>query len=172
MFAQGSKGIRQWPINSCTSSIMMHKITHCRLKLVVGTLEHWTYKATNQNSLKSPKLLIQRIRNLYYKTLGTSVINSPLSPISLFCFIYYYIDALLMNKLVLVYIWRTSLIVANIKMTSFCRDIGIARTMADKLMYIRNDDTQKLPLLYLKIICWNIWTLNLMNQPNKINLSS
>ena len=32
---------------------------------------------------KSPKLLGQRIRKRYYETLGTSVINSPLSPLSL-----------------------------------------------------------------------------------------
>ncbi len=28
---------------------------------------------------KSPKLLSQRMRKLYYKTLGTSVINSPMT---------------------------------------------------------------------------------------------
>ena len=26
-FTQGSKGIRQWPMNLCTSSIFIHKIT-------------------------------------------------------------------------------------------------------------------------------------------------
>ena len=31
---------------------------------------------TNQNSLKSPKLINQQIRKRYYKTLGTSIINS------------------------------------------------------------------------------------------------
>ena len=36
----------------------------------------------NQYSQKSPKLLINRIRKGYYKTLGTSVINSSLSPLS------------------------------------------------------------------------------------------
>ena len=36
---------------------------------------------TNQNSLQSPKLLNQQIRKRYYKTLGTSVINSPMFPI-------------------------------------------------------------------------------------------
>ena len=51
----------------------------CRVKLVVETLE----QSTNHNSLKSPKLLSQRIKKLYYKTLGTSAINSPLSPIFL-----------------------------------------------------------------------------------------
>ena len=37
----------------------------------------------NQNSIKSLKLLSQRIIKRYYKTLGTSVINSQLSPPSL-----------------------------------------------------------------------------------------
>ena len=40
-------------------------------------------KLTNQNSLKFPKLLGQRIRTRYYKTLGTRVINIPLSHLSL-----------------------------------------------------------------------------------------
>ena len=41
-------------------------------------------ESTNQNSLISPKLLNKRIRKCYYKTLGTSVIKSPMSPSSLF----------------------------------------------------------------------------------------
>ena len=49
-----------------------------RLQLVDETLEHSTYELANQNS-KSSKLLIQRIRKRYCKTLGTSVINSSLS---------------------------------------------------------------------------------------------
>ena len=48
------------------------------LKLVVKTFEH--NELTNQ---KSPKLLCQRVRKSCYKTLGTSEINSPLSPLSL-----------------------------------------------------------------------------------------
>ena len=40
-------------------------------------------ESTYQNSLKSPKLLSQRIRKRYYKTLGTGVINSPMTPPSL-----------------------------------------------------------------------------------------
>ena len=39
---------------------------------------------TNKNSLKSPKLLRQRIRKRYFKNLGTSVINSQMSPPSLY----------------------------------------------------------------------------------------
>ena len=34
---------------------------------------------TNQSLIKVPKSLIQRIRKRYYKTLGTTVINSPMS---------------------------------------------------------------------------------------------
>ena len=46
----------------------------------ISGLNVWTlniYEPTNQ---KSVKLLTQRIRKLYYKTLGTSVLNSPMSP--------------------------------------------------------------------------------------------
>ena len=41
-------------------------------------------ESSNQNSLKSPKLFNKQIRKRYYKTLGTSVIKSPMSPSSLF----------------------------------------------------------------------------------------
>ncbi len=46
-----------------------------RLKLLAEAFE--LNDPTNQNSLKSPNLLSQQIRNKY-KTLGTSVINSHL----------------------------------------------------------------------------------------------
>ena len=49
----------------------------CRLKLVLKILE--LYEPTNQNS----RNITQRIRKFYYKTLGTSVINSPMSHPSL-----------------------------------------------------------------------------------------
>ena len=41
---QGSKGIRvrQCPLNWCLSPMIIHKITLCRLKLVVETFEHST----------------------------------------------------------------------------------------------------------------------------------
>ena len=54
----------------------------CRLQLMVEMFEHWTNEQTNQNSLESPKLFSKRIRKCYCKTLGTSVINNPLSPLS------------------------------------------------------------------------------------------
>ena len=79
-YIKGSKGIRQWqnklmyiPIDN------KHDYPFCRLKLVVVTFEYSFNESTNQNSLKSPKLLMQRIRKCYYKALKTSVINSSFS---------------------------------------------------------------------------------------------
>ena len=43
-----------------------------RLKLVVKRLHTQLNNPTNQNSLQSPKFLSERIRKLYYKTLGTT----------------------------------------------------------------------------------------------------
>ena len=63
----------------------------CRLKLMVET---------NQTSLKALKLLSQGIRKRYYKTLGTSVMNSALSPLPICLFCYLTIAALLMDKIV------------------------------------------------------------------------
>ena len=55
---QGSKGIRQWPVNCCTSPIMKNKITPSVdynewLKHLYSRL----IKATNQNSLKVLKVV-------------------------------------------------------------------------------------------------------------------
>ena len=79
---QGSKGIRQWLINWCTSPMMIHKITasvnwNYWLKCLNTQLD----ELTNQNLLKSPKLLSQQIRKRCFKTLGTSVLNSTMSPL-------------------------------------------------------------------------------------------
>ena len=52
--------------------------TFCRLKLVIETFEHELKERTNQNSLK---LLSQRLRKRYHKTLGTSVIVTAHCPI-------------------------------------------------------------------------------------------
>ena len=46
-------------------------------------LDNQLIETTNQNSMKPPKLLSQRIRKCYYKTLGTSIINISVSPPSL-----------------------------------------------------------------------------------------
>ena len=70
---QGSKGIRQNPINWYTSPKQKHKIT----PFVEVKIFHLTLIS------KFPKLLSQQIRKHLYKTLGTSVINSPISPLSL-----------------------------------------------------------------------------------------
>ena len=56
----------------------------CIFKLEVQTLNTQLNELTNQkSSQQSPKLSSQRIRKRYYRTLETSVINSPLSLISL-----------------------------------------------------------------------------------------
>ena len=65
---------------------------------------------------KSPKLLSQRIRKRHYKTLGTSVINVPLSPLYLF----------------------KNIIKQKNTHSGNLRD----KTMADKLKYIPNDYKQ------------------------------
>ena len=53
----------------------------CRLKLVVARSD--TQLNKQSKLIKSPKLLSQQIRKRNDKTLGTTVINSPLSPFSL-----------------------------------------------------------------------------------------
>ena len=58
----------------------------CRIELVVETFEHSAYLTNQSKFTKSPNLLSQGIRKRYYKTLGTSVINSLLSPLSLWNF--------------------------------------------------------------------------------------
>ena len=47
-----------------------------RLQLMVKRLYTQLNEPTNQNSIRSPKLVSQKIKH-YNKTLGTSVINSP-----------------------------------------------------------------------------------------------
>ena len=51
----------------------------CRLQIMLETLRPSTY----YNTITVPKILGQRIRNHYHKTLGTSVIYSTMSPPSL-----------------------------------------------------------------------------------------
>ena len=75
--SQGPKGIRQWPINWCTSPMMIHNID---LNYFLKRLKTQLTESTNKNLLQSPKLLSNPIRKYYYKTLGTSVTNSPMSP--------------------------------------------------------------------------------------------
>ena len=71
---QGSKGIRQWSINWCTNPNDDKQIYPlCRLKLI-KLINTQLNEPTNQNQM-SRKLLSQRIRKRYYKTLGTSVAN-------------------------------------------------------------------------------------------------
>ena len=64
--------------------MMTHKITpSVDLNQWLKRLNTQLNKPINQNSLTSPKLLSQRMRKRYCKTLGTDVINSPLLPCSL-----------------------------------------------------------------------------------------
>ena len=56
----------------------------CRLNKLLKRSSTKLNKPTNHIQLKSPKLLSQRIGKRYYKTLRTSLINSPLSPPSLY----------------------------------------------------------------------------------------
>ena len=44
----------------------------------------------------------------------------------------------------------------------------ITNTMADKLMYINNDETQNYPLCRLKLAVEAFYQFNLINQPIKI----
>ena len=79
IYIQGSTGIRQWLINWCTSLMIIHN------SISFVDYNEWLKRLEpiHQNSIKVPKLLRQPIRYLYYKTLGTSVKNSPMSPPSL-----------------------------------------------------------------------------------------
>ena len=72
-------------------------------------------KPFNQNLKMSQKLLGQRIIKRYYKTLGTSVINSPMSPPSLVLVTLYYSKG---NNFIIIIIWlaeacRLNLILDN-----------------------------------------------------------
>ena len=55
-----------------------------KLQLVVKMFEHSTERINKSKFNKSPRFFLsQRLRKHYYNTLGTSVINSSLSPNSL-----------------------------------------------------------------------------------------
>ena len=55
----------------------------CRLQLVVEILENELYGPINQNSIEITKGVKLKNKKRYCKTLGTSIINSPMSPHSL-----------------------------------------------------------------------------------------
>ena len=52
----------------------------CRLRLVVETFEHSTKWINQLKFNKVPKIVKPMNTKRYYQTLGTSVINSPMSP--------------------------------------------------------------------------------------------
>ena len=57
---QGSKGISQWPINCCTSPIIIHKITpYVHYNLVVKCFHTQPKEQTNENSKKVLKVVKQ-----------------------------------------------------------------------------------------------------------------
>ena len=69
-WTQESKMIRQWPINWCTSPMTILKIIpSVDYNKWLKRLDTQLYKPSNQNELKSLKLLGQRKRKRYYKTL-------------------------------------------------------------------------------------------------------
>ena len=82
---QGSKGIIHAmvekflyiPINDTITSSVDYNY-------LLKSLDTQPKEPTNQNSIKVPKVVKQRVRKHYYKTLGTSVINvqCPLPPCS------------------------------------------------------------------------------------------
>ena len=57
VFKQEFKEIRQWPINLCTSPIIIHKITFLDYQSWLKHLYTKLNKPTNQNSIKVPKVL-------------------------------------------------------------------------------------------------------------------
>ena len=64
--------------------MMIHKIAPpVDLNQWLKRLNNYLDESTNQNSLKSPKIVKPTNKKRYYETLWTSVINSPLSPPSL-----------------------------------------------------------------------------------------
>ena len=85
---------------------MIGKITHSvdynyRLK----RFETQLITPTNQKSIKAPKVVIKQTKR-YYKTLGTSIICSPMSPPSLdkkrYAVFYLHNNSMLKNKIICV----------------------------------------------------------------------
>ena len=54
----------------------------CKLKLVVETCKHSTLLNIQSKFTEVPKVVEPTNTKTYYKTLGTRVINTPLSPLS------------------------------------------------------------------------------------------
>ena len=69
---------------------MINKITYfVNINWWLKRLDTQINEPTNQNSIKVPKIVKPTNKKNYYKTLGTSVINDPMSPPSLFCNLYW-----------------------------------------------------------------------------------
>ena len=65
---QGSKGIRQWPLNSYIPNDYIQNYPFCRLQLVVETLGYLFYQ-TNQ-SKRVPKIVKQKNKKTLLENFG------------------------------------------------------------------------------------------------------
>ena len=80
---------------------MIHKINPSEYyNKCLKRLDTSLNETKNLNLIKGPKVVKQQIRISYYKTLGTSVINSQMSPPSLILFSHCYTDLLLPAEIV------------------------------------------------------------------------
>ena len=71
--SQGSKGIRQWPINWGTSLMMIHKITtSVDYNKWLKRLDTQLNQPTNQNSIKVPKVVKQTNKKTLLYDFGDS----------------------------------------------------------------------------------------------------
>ena len=62
-------------------NVIIHKITpYADYNKWLKRLDTQSNEPTNQNSIEVPKVVNLMYKKHYYKTLGTSVMNSPLSP--------------------------------------------------------------------------------------------
>ena len=65
-------------------NVIIHKITpSADYNKWLKRLDTQSNEPTNQNSKEVPKVVHPMYKKRYYKTLGTSVMNSPMSPSSL-----------------------------------------------------------------------------------------
>ena len=62
--------------------MMIHKISHS-INITISGWNVWTFNLITTNQISSLQSCVQQIRQRYYETLVTSVINSPMSPPSL-----------------------------------------------------------------------------------------
>ena len=78
---QGSKGKKS--INQSISPIIIHRVIHSADYILLKHLETSLHKLSNKNSIRVPTFVNPMNDKRFNKTLGTCVINSPMSPPSL-----------------------------------------------------------------------------------------